>query len=85
METLEDRILLSAITVSNLNDSGSGSLRQAILNANAQHGADTINFTVAGTIVLNSALPNVTDTVNIDGTSAPGFSGAPVVEVNFNN
>jgi parallel beta-helix repeat protein len=84
VESLEDRILLSAFTVSNLNDSGGGSLRQAILNANAEHGADTINFTVAGTIVLNSALPNVTDTVNIDGTSAPGFSGAPVVEVNFN-
>ncbi len=85
VETLEDRILLSALTVSNLNDSGSGSLRQAILNANAQHGADTINFTVAGTIVLASALPNVTDTVNIDGTSAPGFAGTPVVGVNFNN
>ncbi len=76
---------MSAFTVSNLNDAGSGSLRQAILNANAQHGADTINFTVAGTIVLAGALPNVTDTVNIDGTSAPGFAGTPVVEVNFNN
>ncbi|HET6327078.1 MAG TPA: LEPR-XLL domain-containing protein [Planctomycetaceae bacterium] len=83
-ETLEDRILLSAFTVSTLNDAGNGSLRQAILNANANHGADVINFTVAGTIVLNSALPNVIDTVNIDGTSAPGFASTPVVEVNFN-
>jgi hypothetical protein len=85
LERLEDRILLSAFTVSNLNDAGNGSLRQAILNANANHGADTINFTVAGTIVLNSALPNVTDTVNINGTTAPGFGGTPVVEVNFHN
>jgi Right handed beta helix region len=84
METLEDRLLLSAFNVSNLNDSGNGSLRQAILNANASHGADTINFTVTGTIVLSSALPNITGTVNIDGTSAPGFVTTPVVEVNFN-
>jgi parallel beta-helix repeat protein len=84
IETLEDRTLLSALTVSSLNDSGAGSLRQAILDANAGKGADTINFTVSGTIVLNSALPNVTDTVNIDGTTGPGFEGTPVVEVNFN-
>jgi hypothetical protein len=30
--------------VTNTNDSGAGSLRQAILDANAMAGADTINF-----------------------------------------
>ena len=85
IEALEERILLSAFTVSNLNDQGAGSLRQAILNANCNPGADVINFDVAGTITLASALPTVTGNVNIDGTTAPGFAGTPVVEVNFNH
>ena len=51
-----------AFTVSNLNDHGAGSLRQAILNANSNPGADTINFAVAGTITLNSALPTIAGT-----------------------
>jgi hypothetical protein len=76
---------LSAFTVINLNDHGNGSLRQAILNANTNPGADTIQFGVAGTIELTSALPTITGTVNIDGTTAPGFAGTPQVEVNFNN
>jgi trimeric autotransporter adhesin len=85
IEALEGRILLSAFTVSNLNDQGAGSLRQAILNADSSRGADVINFDVAGTITLASALPTITGNVNIDGTTAPGFAGTPVVEVNFNN
>ncbi|HEX4073125.1 MAG TPA: right-handed parallel beta-helix repeat-containing protein [Planctomycetaceae bacterium] len=84
IEALEGRILLSAFTVSNLNDQGGGSLRQAILNADSSRGADVINFDVAGTITLASALPTITGNVNIDGTTAPGFAGTPVVEVNFN-
>ncbi|HEY3026191.1 MAG TPA: hypothetical protein VGJ55_08585, partial [Pyrinomonadaceae bacterium] len=35
-------------TVTNTNDSGAGSLREAILNANAQAGLDTINFNIPG-------------------------------------
>jgi hypothetical protein len=34
---LEDRTLLSTYSVSNLADSGPGSLRQAVLDANANH------------------------------------------------
>ena len=60
IESLEERTLLSAFTVSNLNDHGAGSLRQAILNANSNPGADVINFNVAGTITLASALPTIT-------------------------
>jgi hypothetical protein len=85
IESVEDRILLSAFTVVNLNDQGAGSLRQAILNANSNPGADVINFNVAGTITPTSALPTITGQVNIDGTTAPGFAATPVVEVNFNN
>jgi parallel beta-helix repeat protein len=85
IEALEDRALLSALLVSNLNDHGGGSLRQAILDANTNPGADVISFGVAGTITLARALPTITGTVTIDGTTAPGFAGTPQVEVNFNN
>ncbi len=55
-------------TVSNLNNSGAGSLRQAITDANAHVGTDTITFTVSGTITLASSLPNITDSLTINGT-----------------
>jgi hypothetical protein len=75
----------SAFLVTNLNDAGPGSLRQALLDANGRPGPDRIQFRVAGEIRLTSgALPAVTDTVNLDCTTAPGFAGAPVVEVNAN-
>lgn len=41
-------------TVSNLNDSGAGSLRQAILDANGTADNDVIEFSVNGTITLTS-------------------------------
>lgn len=85
IQQLEVRTLLSAYTVTNLNDSGNGSLRQAIQNANAHAGADVINFSVAGVITLTSgALSTIMGQVDLHGDSAPGFAGSPVVEVNFN-
>jgi predicted outer membrane repeat protein len=54
--------------VTNINDSGAGSLRQAITDANAHAGSDTISFTVSGTITLASSLPNITDHLTINGT-----------------
>ncbi len=64
-------------------DSGAGSFRQAITDANASAGADTINFNIPGggfqTIVLASELPTITDPVTIDGTTQPGYSGIPLV------
>jgi predicted outer membrane repeat protein len=53
------------LTVSNLNDTGAGSLR-AEMTAHAS--GDTINFSVSGTIAINSELPAVADTLTIDGT-----------------
>src|SRR5437899_10187294 len=60
----------ATLTVTNSNDSGPGSLRQAIIDANAAAGvADAINFRVSGTIVLSSTLPQITDVagLTIDG------------------
>jgi parallel beta-helix repeat protein len=68
----------AVFTVTNTNDSGIGSLRQAILDANATPGADTINFTIAGsgvqTIAPLSPLPDITNTVAINGYSQSGSS-----------
>jgi trimeric autotransporter adhesin len=85
VERLEDRTLLTTFNVVNLSDAGSGSLRQAILNANSTAGADVIDFQVAGTIALASSLPTVIGVENIDGTSAPGFAGAPQIGIDFTN
>jgi Domain of unknown function (DUF4347)/Bacterial pre-peptidase C-terminal domain len=66
-----------------------GSLRQAILNANAFSGTDTISFNIVGTgvqaIAPVSTLPTITDSVIIDGTTQPGFSGTPLIELNGSN
>jgi hypothetical protein len=61
----------ATFTVTTTADSGAGSLRQAIINANNAAGADTIEFDIPGagvhTIVLGSALPVVSDALTIDG------------------
>ncbi len=59
--------------VSNINDGGAGSLRQAILDANATAGADLIQIRAAGTVHLLSALPPVTEAVTLAGPGAGQF------------
>ena len=54
-------------TVSSSADSGAGTLRQAILDANANPGADNIVFTTA-TVVATASMPEITDVVHIDGS-----------------
>lgn len=81
----------ATFTVTNTDDSGAGSLRQAIIDANASAGADTIDFAIPGpaphTIQLTSAvnltqaLPPITEAVTIDGTTQLGYAGTPVIEV----
>jgi hypothetical protein len=56
--------------VTNTNDSGDGSLRAAIIAANARTGADTIPLEVTGTINLQSALQVIFDPVEIVGPGA---------------
>ena len=74
-----------SFVVTNTSNSGAGSLRQAILNANASAGPDAISFAIPGagahTIAPTTALPEITDQVVIDATSQPGFTGAPVIEL----
>src|SRR4051794_24746279 len=76
LESLENRTLLAVFTVANENDAGAGTLRQALLDANASPGADTINFNIPGTgthiLQVASALPIVTDALTIDGYTQPG-------------
>src|SRR5581483_2134380 len=70
-------------------DAGEGSLRQAILDANASEGPDTIAFAVGAgghvVILLGSPLPTITGPVTIDGTTQPGWAGPPLVELNGAN
>ncbi len=64
--------MLAAFSVSNLDDAGIGSLRQAILDANSQAGADSISFNLGlfvtpQTIDLGSALPTIVEDLTITG------------------
>ena len=65
-------------TVTSTADTGAGSLRQAILDANGNAGADAISFNIVGTgvhtIAPASALPTITGSVTIDGYTQPGTS-----------
>src|SRR5262245_11033628 len=59
-------------------------LREAINAANATPGTDTIRFSIgagAKTIQPMSALPTILEPVTIDGTTQPGFSGTPIIEI----
>ena len=58
-------------TVTNSNDSGPGSLRQAILDAEVNPGADIIDLTgLTGTITLSTGLPNITEDLTINGAGS---------------
>src|SRR5512134_514426 len=81
----------ATFTVNSTNDFDDGmcnvahcSLREAIFAANGAAGTDTIRFAIGAgqkTIQPGSALPTITDPVVIDGTTQPGFSGTPIIEL----
>ena len=73
--------IAASFLVTNLNDSGPGSLRQAVLDANASPGYDAINFQLglAGTIILNSGKLHITESLTVNGP------GADVITVSGNN
>ncbi len=83
-QSLEDRRLLATYIVDNTDDSGAGSLRQAILDANAQPGLDSIHFAIASgpqTIAPLSPMPTITDPVDINATTQPGYIAEPLIEL----
>jgi predicted outer membrane repeat protein len=64
----------ATFTVTNTNDSGAGSLRQAIISANGSAGADIINFSVTGTITLTTGEMLVSEAVTITGPGASNLT-----------
>jgi hypothetical protein len=72
--------------VTNTNDSGTGSLRNMVTAADYSSSPLTISFNIPGagvkTINLSSPLPEITKPVIIDGTTQPGYAGAPLIELN---
>jgi hypothetical protein len=83
VEIFEQRLLLATIPVTTTSDSGAGSLRAAIVEANLPANAgSTINFAItpgAAPFVINLAttLPAVTEPTTIDGTTQSGFASTP--------
>jgi uncharacterized repeat protein (TIGR01451 family) len=83
-----------ALQVTNNGDNGgvdpmpgvnTGTLRQALVDANASAGPDFIEFQVGSglqTIALLAPLPVISESVSIDATTQPGFSGTPLIELN---
>lgn len=70
--------------VTNTNDSGPGSLREAINCANSNPGADLISFNISGTppFIISPAtkLPAIIDDyTTIDGTTQPGYSIGDII------
>jgi hypothetical protein len=76
----------TTIVVTKTDDWGKGTLRAAIEDANADPSPDPVHITFAigtgpASIAPTSALPAITRPVVIDGTTQPGFAGAPIVEL----
>ena len=84
LESLEGRQLL-AIVVTTTADKGAGSLRQAIIDANASTTPSTIEFNIGSggpqSILPITPLPALSNAITIDGTSQPGYSGTPIIQL----
>ncbi len=84
IESLESRQYLTTFTVTTEADSGPGSLRQAILDANATSAPDDIHFAIgSGAVSIKplTPLPALYAPAVIDATTQPGFDGKPLVEL----
>jgi predicted outer membrane repeat protein len=89
LEALEDRWLPAQIglTVTSLADSGPGTLRAAIFTADAGSPSDkfTINVNVAGTIDLQSPLPDLNNSIAIQGPGAKSLTVERDAAISFSS
>jgi hypothetical protein len=85
-ESLEDRLAPATFTVTTTSNGGAGSLRAAIVAANATPAEDDVIEFDIGTgvqkINLLKPLPQITDTLTIDGTTQGGFTTKPLIVLN---
>ncbi|NUP89114.1 MAG: right-handed parallel beta-helix repeat-containing protein [Candidatus Sumerlaeia bacterium] len=72
-------------TVTNTNDSGTGSLRQAIINSNVSSFLSQIRFAIPGSgphvISPQSPLPALSTNIDISGASQRGPDGEPLIVI----
>jgi hypothetical protein len=86
--------IVRTLLVTNTSNTGAGSLRQAMTDANAlanSGGNDVIAFDIVETeggapyfIDVQSTLPTITEAVTIDGTTQFDFDGTPVIALDWN-
>src|SRR5262249_10459343 len=79
LEALEERLAPAVVTVLNTNDTGAGSLRNAVAQANANLGADTIVFdntvfNTPQTITLTSGVITFAGDTALTTVTGPGAS-----------
>jgi hypothetical protein len=83
--TFTIRVVPRTIIASSTADSGPGTVRQALLDANAATGPNVIRFAFPGdppyVIHLLSPLPAIVDTVFIDGWSQLELNGDPAIHL----
>lgn len=80
--------MLTVFTVTTANDTGAGSLRDALTRSNNTAGVDTIAFNLpAGQRVIRPAtpLPEMWDPALLDGTTQPGYAGSPLIQIDGAN
>ncbi len=76
----------TAYVVRNTNNSGAFSLRDQLINANANPGLDQLLFDInpggIATITPVTALPTIISPIIIDGTSQQGYLSTPLIDLN---
>ena len=85
-EALAANCTVAALTDTGAGTGGAGDLRFCINQTNFAAGADSINFTVHGSIPLNGGLPTITDSLIINGNNGiiiDGQNGDGVLPVNI--
>jgi hypothetical protein len=81
--------LAATFTVTSTNNTGAGTLRQAIADLNGTAGSHSVVFALPGSgpyvINLSSSLPDINNPATIDATTQPGFAGSPIIQLNGQN